>query len=138
VFTATLVVNGPNGTQDDALRGASSHGCHLVASDGGIFSYGDAGFDGSTGGMHLNRPVAAMASAHDGAGYWLTASGGGIFNDGDAGFFGSMGGHAAQRTRRRPGGVRLIPDPVRGSSARSRPGSSRPAWTPCPPARRDA
>jgi hypothetical protein len=92
VFTATLVVNGPNGTEDVALRGSSSHGYHLVASDGGIFSYGDASFHGSTGGMHLNRPVVAMAGTHDGGGYWEVASDGGIFNYGDAGFYGSMGG----------------------------------------------
>jgi hypothetical protein len=34
----------------------------LVASDGGIFSFGDAGFLGSTGGIHLNRPIVGMAS----------------------------------------------------------------------------
>jgi hypothetical protein len=92
VYTTTLAVNGPNGTQDVTLRGVSSHGYHLVASDGGIFSYGDAGFYGSTGGMHLNRPVVAMAGTPDGGGYWLAASDGGIFAYGDAGFHGSMGG----------------------------------------------
>ncbi len=92
VDAATLVVNGPNGTQDVVLRGVSSHGYHLVASDGGIFSFGDAGFYGSTGSLHLNRPVVAMAGTHDGGGYWLVASDGGIFNYGDAGFHGSMGG----------------------------------------------
>ncbi len=38
-------------------RGVSSHGYRLVASDGGIFSFGDAGFYGSTGSLHLNRPI---------------------------------------------------------------------------------
>ena len=92
VYTATLVVSGPNGTQDVSLRGVSSHGYHLVASDGGVFSFGDAGFYGSTGGLHLNRPVVAMAGTPDGGGYWLVASDGGVFNYGDAGFYGSMGG----------------------------------------------
>jgi len=32
-----------------------------VASDGGIFSYGDASFFGSTGGMRLNAPIVAMS-----------------------------------------------------------------------------
>ena len=32
-----------------------------VASDGGIFPFGDAPGLGSTGGMHLNRPIVAMA-----------------------------------------------------------------------------
>jgi hypothetical protein len=38
-------------------------GYWLVASDGGIFSFGDAKFYGSTGGMTLNKPIVGMASA---------------------------------------------------------------------------
>jgi hypothetical protein len=34
-----------------------------VASDGGIFAFGDAAFHGSTGGITLNKPVVGMASA---------------------------------------------------------------------------
>ena len=34
---------------------ASGGGYWLVATDGGIFSFGDAEFHGSTGGMHLNQ-----------------------------------------------------------------------------------
>ncbi len=63
----------------------------LVASDGGIFSFGGAGFYGSTGGMRLNQPVVGMAGTEDGLGYWLVASDGGIFSFGDAAFHGSMG-----------------------------------------------
>ncbi len=33
-----------------------------MASDGGIFTYGDAAFDGSTGGMPLNKPIVGMAA----------------------------------------------------------------------------
>jgi len=40
----------------------TGRGYWLVASDGGIFSFGDAGFHGSTGGTHLNRPIVGMAS----------------------------------------------------------------------------
>jgi hypothetical protein len=64
-------------------------GYWLVASDGGIFNYGDSGFFGSTGSIVLNRPIVGMSSAPDGAGYWLVASDGGIFNFGDAAFSGS-------------------------------------------------
>ena len=32
-------------------------GYWLVASDGGIFAFGDAGFYGSTGDLTLNRPI---------------------------------------------------------------------------------
>ena len=67
-------------------------GYWLVASDGGIFSFGDAQYYGSTGSISLNRPVVGMAATTDGKGYWLVASDGGIFSFGDAGFFGSGGG----------------------------------------------
>ena len=73
---------------------ASTHdglGYWLVASDGGIFSFGDAGFHGSTGATPLNKPVVGMAATQDGLGYWLVASDGGIFSYGDAQFHGSAG-----------------------------------------------
>lgn len=65
--------------------------CWLVASDGGIFSFGDASFYGSIGGKHLNKPVVGMVATSDSKGYWLAAGDGGIFAFGDAGFVGSMG-----------------------------------------------
>jgi hypothetical protein len=64
-------------------------GYWLVASDGGIFNYGDAVFYGSAGNVKLNKPIVGMAPTPDGKGYWLVASDGGVFNYGDAGFFGS-------------------------------------------------
>ena len=57
----------------------AGHGYWLVASDGGVFSFGDAAFHGSTGGMRLNQPVVGMAAGPDGSGYWLVASDGGVF-----------------------------------------------------------
>ena len=54
-------------------------GYWLVASDGGIFTFGDATFFGSTGNLVLNKPIVGMASTPDGRGYWLVASDGGIF-----------------------------------------------------------
>ena len=66
-------------------------GYWLVASDGGIFSYGDAQFYGSTGAIHLNKPIVGMAVTPDAGGYWLVASDGGIFSYGDAQFYGSTG-----------------------------------------------
>ena len=74
-------------------------GYWLVASDGGIFSYGDAGFFGSRGGQPLNSPIVGMAATADGKGYWLVAADGGIFNYGDAGFYGSAGGHPPEQAR---------------------------------------
>jgi hypothetical protein len=66
-------------------------GYWLVAADGGIFSFGDAQFRGSTGNIHLNQPVVGMAVTPDGAGYWMVATDGGIFAFGDAPFYGSLG-----------------------------------------------
>ena len=66
-------------------------GYWMVATDGGIFNYGNAGFFGSTGALHLNQPIVGMALNPDHQGYWLVAADGGVFNYGDAGFFGSTG-----------------------------------------------
>jgi hypothetical protein len=79
----------------------SGSGYWMVASDGGIFSFGDAGFYGSTGGVRLNQPIVGMAATPTGRGYWLVASDGGIFAYGDARFYGSTGS------------IRLV-SPIRG------------------------
>ena len=63
-----------------------------MASDGGIFTYGDAPFYGSMGGKPLNQPMVGMKLTADGQGYWTMASDGGVFSFGDASFLGSMGG----------------------------------------------
>jgi hypothetical protein len=68
-----------------------STGYWLTASDGGIFAFGNAAFQGSHGGSPLNKPIVGMASTPDGGGYWLVASDGGIFSYGDATFHGSAG-----------------------------------------------
>lgn len=76
-----------------AVDAASTQGGYwLVGADGGIFSFGGAGFHGSMGGTSLNKPIVGIAATPDGGGYWLVASDGGIFSFGDAGFYGSMGG----------------------------------------------
>jgi len=69
----------------------------LAASDGGIFTFGNAGFFGSAGSIPLNKPVVGMAPTASRHGYWLVASDGGIFTYGDAGFFGSQGGQPLNR-----------------------------------------
>ena len=65
-------INGMERTPDNS-------GYWLVADDGGIFSFGNAKFYGSTGGQHLNKPVLGMERTHVGKGYWLFACDGGIF-----------------------------------------------------------
>ena len=62
------------------------------ASDGGVFAFGDAGFYGSTGTLHLDQSIVGMTSTPDGRGYREVGSDGGIFAFGDAGFYGSASG----------------------------------------------
>ena len=66
-------------------------GYWLVAADGGIFTFGDAQFYGSTGNIRLNKPIVGMTATPSGQGYWFTASDGGVFAFGDAQFYGSLG-----------------------------------------------
>ena len=70
---------------------AQANSYWTVASDGGVFGFGNAGFHGSMGATVLNRPIVGMAATPDGGGYWLVASDGGIFTFGDAGYWGSTG-----------------------------------------------
>ncbi|HEY8199803.1 MAG TPA: choice-of-anchor D domain-containing protein [Actinomycetota bacterium] len=67
----------------------SGRGYWLAARDGGVFAFGDAGFQGSLGGIKLNEPIVGMAATPSGLGYWLVAADGGIFAFGDAQFRGS-------------------------------------------------
>ena len=69
---------------------AAQNGYLTVASDGGIFAFGQD-FCGSTGSIALNKPVVGMAAVPGQGGYWLVASDGGVFSYGDAGFYGSTG-----------------------------------------------
>jgi len=87
--TATAV-RAPAVHTDTALL-AGGTGYQEVASDGGIFSFGEAQFQGSTGSMRLNQPIVGMASTVGGNGYWLVAADGGIFSFGKVQFHGSTG-----------------------------------------------
>ncbi len=83
VTVSTPVTSGGNG---------SGHGYWLVGADGGIFTFGSATFQGSTGSLALQRPVVGISPTADRKGYWLVASDGGIFAFGDSGYFGSLPG----------------------------------------------
>ena len=74
-----------------AVPAAAWSGYETVASDGGLFSFGQS-FCGSTGGIRLARPVVGAADAPSLGGYWLVASDGGVFSFGGAAFHGSTGG----------------------------------------------
>ncbi|WP_276938260.1 hypothetical protein [Ferrimicrobium acidiphilum] len=79
---------------------ANGQGYWLIAADGGVFDFGNAGFYGSTysdgltglSGSHpLNKPVVGMTVTPGGHGYWLVAADGGVFNFGSAPFLNSLG-----------------------------------------------
>jgi len=78
--------SGPASIPGSSGRG---HGYWLAAADGGIFTFGDANFYGTTATTRLNAPIVAMAPTPDGHGYWLAAADGGIFTFGDAKFYGT-------------------------------------------------
>lgn len=80
-----------NGPVVGSVSTSTGKGYSMVASDGGIFTFGDAGFVGSMGGQHLNKPVVGLVPNPSGRGYWLVASDGGVFAFGTE-FRGSMGG----------------------------------------------
>ena len=110
---------------------ADGGGYWLVASDGGVFTFGDAGFYGSTGALRLNKPIVGMAATTDGGGYWLVASDGGVFSFGDARFYGSTG---AIHLNKPIVGMAATPDggatgwwrPTAGCSPSVTPGSTAP------------
>jgi hypothetical protein len=70
----------------------SGKGYWVCGSDGGVFTYGDAGFFGSLGDVKLAAPIVGMAATPSGQGYWLLGQDGGVFTFGDAGFFGAPTG----------------------------------------------
>ncbi len=80
-----------------SVPSAAFTGYDLVASDGGVFTYGQMPFCGSTGGIRLNAPIVGMAMAPNTGGYWEVAADGGIFTYGNTQFFGSMGGRPLNR-----------------------------------------
>ena len=87
-----LAAPAPSANAAEVVTTPSGNGYWLVATDGGIFAYGDAGFYGSLGDRPLNSPITGMVPTPTGNGYWLVAEDGGIFAFGDAEYFGSHGG----------------------------------------------
>lgn len=69
----------------------SIQGYWEVASDGGVFNYGQAAYLGSEAGKS-HAPIVGMIGTPNDDGYYLVASDGGVFAFGNAPFYGSMGG----------------------------------------------
>jgi kumamolisin len=94
--TVTLTVSDATGAVGHASFtwhvAALPHGYWLVGSDGGIFTFGQAAFHGSTGNLQLQRPVVGMTPTADHQGYWMVATDGGMFAFGDANYYGSLPG----------------------------------------------
>jgi len=90
IATAGGVSGNPSSFTDSYMP--SARGYWLVGSDGGIFSFGQAQFYGSTGSLQLQRPVVGIVPTADHGGYWLDASDGGVFSYGDTQFYGSIPG----------------------------------------------
>jgi hypothetical protein len=86
-LVAGLCATGPLLTQvagASAPTRAQAQGYWLVASDGGIFSFGGAGFFGSVGGQALPAPVVGVAATPDGGGYREVERNGQVGSFGDA------------------------------------------------------
>jgi lysophospholipase L1-like esterase len=77
---------------ESVISAYQEQGYWEVATDGGVFAFGNAPFEGSMGGTKLSAPVVGIAPTPDGRGYWEVAADGGVFAFGDAPFEGSMGG----------------------------------------------
>ena len=97
MLTSFLATPTPTASAQQVVTTPSGNGYWLVATDGGVFTFGDAGFYGSLGDVNLNKPITGMVPTPTGNGYWLVASDGGIFAFGDAEFFGSTGGIALNK-----------------------------------------
>ena len=69
-------------------------GYWLVGSDGGIFTFGNAGYFGSVPGQGIigQPPVVGISRTPSGAGYWLVGSNGAVYSYGDATFLGALSG----------------------------------------------
>ena len=91
LFVAPIALGNGLHVPCNAPSGAPA-GYRFTASDGGVFSFGNLPFCGSTGGITINQPVVGIADTGDGGGYWTVARDGGVFAFGDASFLGSMGG----------------------------------------------
>ncbi|MEJ7787016.1 MAG: hypothetical protein WKF96_19620 [Solirubrobacteraceae bacterium] len=94
-LTAIAFTGGVGAAQAAPTVGFAStpgFGYWVANSDGGVFSFGDARFHGSLGGVPLSSPIVGIAATPDGGGYWLVGGDGGVLAFGNATFRGSLSG----------------------------------------------
>ena len=77
-------------------------GYWLIASDGGVFAFGDAGFFGSLGGAPPSTGLVGVAPTPDGGGYWVLGANGTVYNFGDAPQVGIAAGSPGLATMKSP------------------------------------
>lgn|GEM_PF-2145884 len=93
-----LASGGPGNALGASLVGTavtpSGNGAWQAGMDGGVVTWGDAGFYGSvpSQGESLPAPVTAIAATPDGRGYWLLGAKGHVYSFGDAKVFPASGG----------------------------------------------
>ncbi len=82
----------PPACLDSAGVGSATSGYWLAGRDGGIFSFGNAGFHGSLPALGIADPfpIVGMAPTPSGQGYWLVDSAGDVYSFGNAAFHGSL------------------------------------------------
>jgi len=74
-------------------------GYFMVASDGGVFAFGDARFEGSCPGMGgCSGAAVAVVPDASGNGYWLVTQSGSVYAFGDATFYGAPGNQGSPVT----------------------------------------
>jgi hypothetical protein len=100
-ITTAQVIYGTNGLPNSKFRilrieGSLAGGYWLVGTDGGIFAYGPAHFQGSidsigltiTPGVYPSEGVTGISRSHTGDGYWLVTDTGAVYSFGDAQYHG--------------------------------------------------
>ncbi len=98
---------GPAGSGPHALNApivgmvpsADGGGYFMVASDGGVFAFGDAQFEGSCPGIGgCSGAAVSVVPDASGRGYWLVTRTGNVYTFGDAPYYGAPGPQASPIT----------------------------------------